>query len=117
MTENLMRPTHLKMVAAVTLLVCLALMAVVKLGVSDDPATAIPPTLAPVTVVPALPVQGGVVPLEPEPMAAPNQPKAHAATSTPHKRAPAVGGHQDWMTGQAQRQMASHLCGNFGISC
>jgi hypothetical protein len=50
-------------------------------------------------------------------MAAPNQPKAGAAISTPRRRTPAVTGNQDWVTGQAQRQIASHLCGNFGISC
>jgi hypothetical protein len=116
MMEKLMRPTHLKMVAGMALLVGVTLVAVINLQVPDEQTA--PPTLTPSTVVPALPAQGGVVPLEPEPMATPNQPKAHAATSsTPHKRAPAVGGNEDWMTGQRQRQMATQMCGSFGISC
>jgi hypothetical protein len=111
---TLMIEKHMTVAIMVALLAGAALVNVISLRVSDAP-TAIPPTLTPATIAPALPVQRGAVPLQPEPMAAPNQPKAHAATSTSRKRSTTVTGDDDWMTGQPQWQMASNICGNFGI--
>jgi hypothetical protein len=108
--RKLMRPRHMTMAVAVTSasLAGAALVVVVNLQAADEPATAIPPTLTPPTAGPPLPAQSGVVPLEPEPVAAPNPPKTHATTST-------IRSNGDWM--RVQRQMASHLCSEFGASC
>jgi hypothetical protein len=115
MMEKLVRRTHMTMVAVVALLVGLALASVISLRVSEGPGTAIPPTLTPAAAV--VPAQGVVAPLEPAPVAAPTPPKPHAPTPTIRKHTPSVGGNEDWTSGQAQREMASRLCGNFGVSC
>lgn len=75
-----MRPTHKTMAAVAALIGGVALLAMISLRVSDQPST-IPPTRAPATVVP-LPVQRGVVPLEPDDEVALIPPKVHRATST-----------------------------------
>lgn len=113
-----MRSTHAAIVAAAVIVLGIALAAVIGQQGFNDPATTIPPTLKPATPVPVLPVQRGVVPLQPTPPTmAPNQPKTNAATTIARNHAHPVSGNEDWISGQPQRQMASRLCGDFGISC
>lgn len=73
-----MRSTHRTVLAGATLGLGVAL-AVIGLRASGE--HAIHPNRIPATGVP-LPVQRGVVPLDPAPEPAPNKPHIHRATST-----------------------------------
>lgn len=89
--------TH-RMVVAVMALMAAVVLVVIGLRVSDEPAT--PPTLTP-----DLPAQTAAVPPQPDPTAAPNQPRANAPISI--RKEVAVGsGDEGWMSGQTQRHVA-----------